>query len=91
MDAILIPGGFGDRGIEGMVDSIQFARENRVPFLGICLGLQAAVIEFSRNILNLLDANSSEFNPDTSAPVIALIKEWTNKDGSLEIEMKILI
>jgi CTP synthase len=84
MDAILIPGGFGDRGIEGMVDSIQFARENRVPFLGICLGLQAAVIEFSRNILNLLDANSSEFNPDTSAPVIALIKEWTNKDGSLE-------
>ena len=84
MDAILIPGGFGDRGIEGMVHSIQFARENRVPFLGICLGLQAAVIEFSRNILNLLDANSSEFNPDTSAPVIALIKEWTNKDGSLE-------
>jgi len=84
MDAILIPGGFGDRGIEGMVHSIQFARENRVPFLGICLGLQAAVIEFSRNILNLLDANSTEFDPDTSAPVIALIKEWTNKDGSLE-------
>ena len=84
MNAILIPGGFGDRGIEGMVDSIQFARENKIPFLGICLGLQAAVIEFSRNILNLLDANSSEFNPDTSAPVIALIKEWTNKDGSLE-------
>ena len=84
MNAILIPGGFGDRGIEGMVDSIQFARENKIPFLGICLGLQAAVIEFSRNILNLLDANSSEFNPDTSAPVIALIKEWMNKDGSLE-------
>ena len=84
MDAILIPGGFGDRGIEGMVDSIQFARENKVPFLGICLGLQAAVIEFSRNNLNLLDANSTEFNPDTSAPVIALIKEWMNKDGSLE-------
>ena len=84
MNAILIPGGFGDRGIEGMVDSIQFARENKIPFLGICLGLQAAVIEFSRNILNLLDANSSEFNPDTSAPVIALIKEWMNVDGSLE-------
>jgi len=84
MNAILIPGGFGDRGIEGMVDSIQFARENKIPFLGICLGLQAAVIEFSRNNLNLLDANSTEFNPDTSAPVIALIKEWMNKDGSLE-------
>ena len=84
MNAILIPGGFGDRGIEGMVDSIQFARENKIPFLGICLGLQAAVIEFSRNNLNLLDANSTEFDPDTSAPVIALIKEWMNKDGSLE-------
>jgi len=84
MNAILIPGGFGDRGIEGMVDSIQFARENKIPFLGICLGLQAAVIEFSRNNLNLLDANSTEFNSDTSAPVIALIKEWMNKDGSLE-------
>ena len=84
MDAILIPGGFGDRGIEGMVDSIQFARENKVPFLGICLGLQAAVIEFSRNNLNLLDANSTEFDPDTRAPVIALIKEWMNEDGSLE-------
>ena len=84
MDAILIPGGFGDRGIEGMVDSIQFARENNVPFLGICLGLQAAVIEFSRNNLNLLDANSTEFDPDTHAPVIALIKEWMNEDGSLE-------
>ena len=84
MDAILIPGGCGDRGIEGMVDSIQFARENKVPFLGICLGLQAAVIEFSRNNLNLLDANSTEFDPDTHAPVIALIKEWMNEDGSLE-------
>ena len=84
MDAILIPGGFGDRGIEGMVDSIQFARENKVPFLGICLGLQAAVIEFSRNNLNLSDANSTEFHPDTRAPVIALIKEWMNEDGSLE-------
>jgi len=84
MNAILIPGGFGDRGIEGMVDSIQFARENKIPFLGICLGLQAAVIEFSRNNLNLLDANSTEFDPDTHAPVIALIKEWMNEDGSLE-------
>ena len=84
MDAILIPGGFGDRGIEGMIDSIQFARENNVPYLGICLGLQAAIIEFARNSLNLSDANSTEFNPATKAPVIALITEWMNTDGSLE-------
>ena len=84
MDAILIPGGFGDRGIEGMIDSIQFARENNVPYLGICLGLQAAIIEFARNILNLSDANSTEFNPGTKAPVIALITEWMNTDGSIE-------
>ena len=84
MDAILIPGGFGDRGIEGMIDSIQFARENNVPYLGICLGLQAAIIEFARNILNLSDANSTEFNPGTKAPVIALIMEWMNTDGSVE-------
>ena len=84
MDAILIPGGFGDRGIEGMIDSIQFARENNVPYLGICLGLQAAIIEFARNSLNLSDANSTEFNPATKAPVIALITEWMNTDGSIE-------
>ena len=84
MDAILIPGGFGDRGIEGMIDTIQFARENNVPYLGICLGLQAAIIEFARNILNLSDANSTEFNPGTKAPVIALITEWMNTDGSVE-------
>ena len=84
MDAILIPGGFGDRGIEGMIDTIQFARENNVPYLGICLGLQAAIIEFARNILNLSDANSTEFNPGTKAPVIALITEWMNTDGSIE-------
>ena len=84
MDAILIPGGFGDRGIEGMVDSIEFARKNNKPYLGICLGLQAAVIEYARNNLNLTDANSTEFNPDTRAPVIALIKEWMNTDGSIE-------
>ena len=84
MDAILIPGGFGDRGIEGMIDTIQFARENNVPYLGICLGLQAAIIEFARNSLNLSDANSTEFNPGTKAPVIALITEWMNTDGSIE-------
>ena len=84
MDAILIPGGFGDRGIEGMIDSIEFARINNIPYLGICLGLQAAVIEYARNQLNLTDANSTEFNPSTRAPVIALIKEWMNTDGSVE-------
>ena len=84
MDAILIPGGFGDRGIEGMIDTIQFARENNVPYLGMCLGLQAAIIEFARNSLNLSDANSTEFNPATKAPVIALITEWMNTDGSIE-------
>ena len=84
MDAVLIPGGFGDRGIEGMIDSIEFARINKKPYLGICLGLQAAVIEFARNKLHLTDANSTEFDPNTGAPVIALIKEWMNTDGSVE-------
>ena len=84
MDAILIPGGFGDRGIEGMINSIEFARINNKPYLGICLGLQAAVIEYARNKLHLTDANSTEFNPGTKAPVIALIKEWMNTDGSVE-------
>ena len=84
MDAILIPGGFGDRGIEGMINSIEFARINNKPYLGICLGLQAAVIEYARNKLHLTDANSTEFNPGTRAPVIALIKEWMNTDGSVE-------
>jgi CTP synthase len=84
LDAILIPGGFGDRGIEGMIQSIEFARLNKVPFLGICLGMQAAVIEYTRNVLGLIDANSTEFNSTTKAPVIALITEWLNGDGSLE-------
>ena len=84
MDAILIPGGFGDRGIEGMIDAINYARTNDVPYLGICLGMQAAVIEYARNELGLSDANSTEFNSNTDSPVIALITEWMNKDGSLE-------
>ena len=67
-----------------MIQSIEFARLNRVPFLGICLGMQAAVIEYTRNVLGLKDANSTEFNPKTDAPVIALITEWLNGDGSLE-------
>ena len=84
MDAILIPGGFGDRGIEGMIQSIEYARKNSIPFLGICLGMQAAVIEYARNILGHNDANSTEFNQDTSSPVIQMITEWMNEDGSTE-------
>ena len=84
MDAILIPGGFGDRGIEGMIQSIEYARKNSIPFLGICLGMQAAVIEYARNILGHNDANSTEFNQDSSSPVIAMITEWMNEDGSTE-------
>ena len=84
MDAILIPGGFGDRGIEGMIQTIEYSRNNNIPFLGICLGMQAAVIEYARNILGYSDANSTEFNKDTSAPVIAMITEWKNQDGSTE-------
>ena len=84
MDAILIPGGFGDRGIEGMIQSIEYARKNSIPFLGICLGMQAAVIEYARNVLGHNDANSTEFNQDTSSPGIAMITEWMIEDGSTE-------
>ena len=85
MHAILIPGGFGERGTEGMIKAVQFARENRVPFLGICLGLQIAVIEFARNVAGLEDAHSTEFKPDCLSPVIALVSEWTSHDGKREI------
>jgi len=80
VDAILVPGGFGDDGIEGKIMAIKYARENNIPFFGICLGMQMAVIEFARNICNLPDALSTEFGP-TSNPVIALMKEWYQKDG----------
>jgi CTP synthase len=84
MDAILVPGGFGKRGIEGKIQAARFAREQSVPYLGICLGMQAAVIEFARHKAGLKDADSTEFNRDTPHPVIALITEWVNPDGSLE-------
>jgi CTP synthase len=84
MDAILVPGGFGKRGIEGKIQAARFAREHDVPYLGICLGMQAAVIEFARHKAGLKDADSTEFNRDTPHPVIALITEWVNPDGSLE-------
>ncbi len=81
-DAILVPGGFGERGVEGKIRAVQYARENKVPYLGICLGMQVAVIEYARNVAGLVDAHSSEFHIDTPHPVIALIKEWLDEDGS---------
>ena len=83
-DAILVPGGFGERGFEGKILATQYARENKIPFLGICLGLQAAVIEYARNVAGLEGANSSEFDQTCAHPVIALISEWTTAGGSLE-------
>ncbi len=79
MDAILVPGGFGERGIEGKIQAVRYARENRVPYLGICLGMQIAVIEHARHVLGLQDANSTEFNRATTNPVIALITEWQDE------------
>jgi len=84
VDAILVPGGFGERGIEGKISAVQYARENGIPYLGICLGMQVAVIEFARHKAGMNDANSTEFNQKTSYPVIALITEWLNEDGSIE-------
>ncbi len=85
MDAILVPGGFGERGVEGMVQTAQYARENNVPYLGICLGMQVAVVEFARNMAGLSGAYSSEFDSKTQHPVIGLITEWQKEDGSVEI------
>src|SRR5690606_905407 len=81
-DAILVPGGFGKRGVEGKIQAIRYARENRVPYLGICLGVQLAVIEFARHVMGLAGANSTEFDPDTPHPVVALITEWTDRTGA---------
>ena len=85
MDAILVPGGFGERGVEGKIGAVRYARENRVPYLGICLGMQVAVIEYARNVAGLERAHSSEFDSGSPHPVIALITEWQNRDGSIEI------
>ena len=87
-NGILIPGGFGDRGIEGKVKVIQYARENRIPFLGLCLGMQCAVIEFARNVCGMKNANSTEFNPKTLYPVIDMLSEQkkvTNKGGTMRL------
>lgn len=84
-DAILIPGGFGERGFEGKIRATKYARENKIPFLGICLGLQAAVVDYARHVANLKDANSTEFEKDCENPVIALISEWTTAAGTTEV------
>ncbi|MGO2397779.1 MAG: CTP synthase, partial [Halomonas sp.] len=84
-DAILVPGGFGERGVEGKILTAQFARENNVPYLGICLGMQVAVIEFARNVAGWKDANSTEFTHDTQHPVVGLITEWLNAEGKIEL------
>ena len=84
-DGILVPGGFGKRGIEGKIQTARFAREGKVPYLGICLGMQVATIEYARNVAGMHDANSTEFEPDTPFPVIALINEWKDADGTIQI------
>jgi CTP synthase len=84
VDAILVPGGFGERGIEGKIAAVKFAREKNVPYLGICLGLQMAVIEYARNVVGLSGAHSTELNPEAEHPVIALITEWRDRDGSVQ-------
>jgi CTP synthase len=83
-DAILVPGGFGKRGIEGKIVAAQYAREHRIPYLGICLGMQVATIEYARHVAGLPGANSTEFEPDCAHPVIALIEEWKDRDGSIQ-------
>jgi CTP synthase len=84
MHAILVPGGFGNRGVEGKIQAVQYARENNVPYLGICLGMQVAVIEYARNVVGLDKAHSTEFDPTTPHPVIGLISEWQDADGSVQ-------
>ncbi len=85
LDAILVPGGFGSRGVEGKILAVNYARTHNVPYLGICLGMQVAVIEYARNVLGLSKAHSTEFNPKTPEPVIGLITEWKNQDGTVHI------
>ncbi|PYC28557.1 CTP synthetase [Aquipseudomonas alcaligenes] len=85
VDAILVPGGFGLRGVEGKIKAVQYARENKIPYLGICLGMQVAVIEYARNVLGWSDANSTEFTQTSSHPVVGLITEWQDAAGSVEV------
>ena len=84
LDAILVPGGFGKRGVEGKILAAKYARENNIPYLGICLGMQVALIEYARNVAGLKNANSTEFDPETKYPVVALIREWKDESGKIE-------
>jgi CTP synthase len=84
VSAILVPGGFGRRGVEGKIRAVQYARENNIPYLGICLGLQIAIVEYARNVVGLADANSTEFDEKTANPVIAMICQWLDKTGKIE-------
>jgi CTP synthase len=84
LDAILVPGGFGKRGVEGKIAAVQFARENKVPYLGICLGMQVAVIEYARHMAEMAGAHSTEFDQETPYPVVALVTEWKAADGTIE-------
>ncbi|PIT39571.1 CTP synthase [Snodgrassella alvi] len=84
MDAILVPGGFGTRGVEGKIAAVRYAREHKIPYLGICLGMQIALIEYARDVANLVGANSTEFDLKTPHPVVALISEWQDRDGQIE-------
>lgn len=85
LDGIVVPGGFGKRGIEGKIAAVRFAREHKVPYLGICLGMQIALIEFARHKVRMQDANSTEFNPETPYPVVALVTEWLDQSGNIEV------
>ena len=85
LDALLVPGGFGERGVEGKIKSICYAREHKIPFLGICLGMQTAVIEFARAVVGLQKANSTEFDPNTPYPVVGMVTEWQTADGQKEL------
>jgi len=84
VDAILVPGGFGERGIDGKIQAIRYARENKIPYLGICLGMQLAIIEYARNVAGLEGSHSTEFNRAAPHPIIALISEWQDQKGTVE-------
>jgi CTP synthase len=85
VDGVLVAGGFGNRGTEGKIEAIKYARENKIPYLGICLGMQLAIVEYARNVLGILDATSVEFDPDTKSPLIYLIDEFIDQSGDKQI------
>jgi CTP synthase len=86
IDAILVPGGFGDRGFEGKITAVRYARENNIPYLGICLGMHVALVEYARNVCGLDNANSTEMDPSTPHPIVALITEWMTAEEIKQVE-----